>query len=85
MNIKKFLVASAAGALMFGSLAVGAFASTEVIYNNVPNPLPGNLSSEAFEAQSVFEFGGQVMFAGTSRTDPKVTVIMSSWGCESGH
>lgn len=60
-------------------------ASSSVNYNNIPKPLPGNLVSEAFEAQSVSEFGGQVSLAGTLLKHPIVTVIMSSWGCQAGH
>jgi hypothetical protein len=60
-------------------------ASGTVIYNNIPDVLPGNLPSQAFEATSTSEFGGQVTFAGTTRNDPTVTVAMSSWGCETGH
>ncbi|MDE2588961.1 MAG: hypothetical protein KGL95_04780, partial [Patescibacteria group bacterium] len=52
-------------------------ASGIVIYNNIPTPLPGNLPSEAFEAQSASEFGGQIAFAGTARQNPTVTVTMS--------
>jgi hypothetical protein len=62
-----------------------AGAAPSAIYNNIPNPQPGNLPSEAFEATGTSEFGGQVQFAGTARTNPKVTVLMSSWGCQTGH
>jgi hypothetical protein len=64
--------------------SAGATTGT-VIYNNIPDPFPGNLVSQAFEATSTSEFGGQVSFAGTTRSDPTVTVVMSSWGCENGH
>jgi hypothetical protein len=51
-------------------------------YSNVPAPLPGNVPSVGFEAQSASEFGGQVQFAGTARKSPKVNVVMSSWACQ---
>ena len=38
----------------------------------------------SYEAESVSEFGGQIQLAGTQRTDLQLTVLMSSWGCESG-
>jgi hypothetical protein len=60
-------------------------ATGTVIYNNIPEVLPGNLPSQAFEATSTSEFGGQVTFVGTTRNDPTVTVAMSSWGCQAGH
>ncbi len=77
-------VASAAViALAFGFS--GAMATgTITIYNNIPNPQPSNLPSQAFEAQQVSEFGGQVAFSGSARQNPKITVLMSSWGCEVG-
>ncbi len=55
-----------------------------VVYNNIASPTPGNVPSQAFEATSTSEVGGQVTLAGTERSDPKVTVLMSSWGCENG-
>lgn len=60
-------------------------ATSTVVYNNIPNPTPGNLPSEAFEATGTSEFGGQVQLAGSARTNAKVTVLMSSWGCQDGH
>lgn len=56
-----------------------------LIYNNIPSPLPGNEPSVGFEADSMYEFGGQVSFAGTARDNPIVQVAMSSWGCVSGY
>jgi hypothetical protein len=65
--------------------AAQAFAQTP-IYDNIPNPLPGNVSSEGFEADSVREFGDRVQFsAGSPRNLKTVVQTMSSWGCESGH
>lgn len=56
------------------------------IYNNIPNPLPGNLPSVGFEATGTSEFGDRIAFApGTGRTVTTVSQIMSSWGCESGN
>jgi hypothetical protein len=72
--------------LAVGVQSAGAVSLTyKTIYNNIPSPMPGNLPSEAFEAQSASEFGGQVQFAGTARNNPQLTVTMSSWGCQSGH
>jgi hypothetical protein len=71
----------AATALM--AVAAGT-AGAEVVYNNVPSPLPGNFASIGLAATSSSEFGGQVELAGTARKNPTVTVVMSSWACESG-
>jgi hypothetical protein len=56
-----------------------------VIYSSLKTPLPGNLPSEAFEANQVSEFGNAVTFAaGSGRDLNKVVVTMSSWGCATG-
>ena len=67
------------------SIAPAAAVNTNTVYDNIPSPTPGNVDSWGFEADAVSEFGGQVQLAGSSRTDPQVTVLMSSWGCQSGH
>jgi lysophospholipase L1-like esterase len=63
------------------AMTAGAAGASEVVYNNMPGTLPGNLPSIPFEAIQNSEFGGQVEFAGTARTSPTVTVTMSSWAC----
>jgi len=66
-------------------MAIGAAtAGAEVVYNNVPSPLPGNFVSIGLAATSSTEFGGEVELAGTARSAPTITVVMSSWSCESG-
>jgi hypothetical protein len=59
-------------------------ASAATIYSNIPTPLPKNTSSIGFEATSTSELGGAVAFAGTQRNNPKVTIVLSSWACETG-
>jgi hypothetical protein len=71
----------AVGALT--ALTAGA-SSAEVIYNNIPSPLPGNFASIGFDATSTTQFGGEIEVAGTARKNPTVTVVMSSWACQSG-
>ena len=73
----------AAFALVVGS-GVGYAAGQTVLYNNIPDPQPANVVSVGFEATSTSEFGGQLGFAGAERTSPDVTVLMSSWACETG-
>ena len=66
------------------ALAAGS-ADAEIVYNNVPGALPGNVPSVGFEATSTSEFGGMVEFpAETARARPTITVGMSSWACQSG-
>lgn len=75
----------AAGLFMAVAFPLGAHATSSTIYNNIPIPQPGNVASVGFEATGTSEFGGQVAFAGSDRQSPTVTVLMSSWGCQSGH
>lgn len=75
-------ISAAVVALAFGLAPV--LASSSVIYNNIPSPTPGNVVSLAFQSTQTSEFGGQVQFAGTNRYNPVVTVLMSSWGCQTG-
>ena len=79
--IRNWATAVAAGTLF---LIVAATAGAATVYNNIPSPLAGNYSSEAFEARSISEFGGLVELAPGARNNPVVTVTMSSWGCQSG-
>src|ERR1700682_5714277 len=70
--------------LLMGS--VSGFAQGLPIYNNIPNPLPGNLDSWGYEATGTSEFGDRVAFApATGRAAKTVTVTMSSFGCQAGH
>ncbi len=77
-----------AALLAMGALAVAAGAasagSATTIYNNIPNPHPKDLVSQSFEATSTSEFGGQVEFAGTARSEPTVKVALSSYACQTG-
>jgi hypothetical protein len=67
------------------ALSGSAMAAGTTIYDNIPHPTPGNVPSQAFEAQSASEFGDQIQFAAGPRVARNVTVLMSSWGCVSGH
>ena len=61
-------VLATAGAL---AMTAGAASASEVIYNNIPSPLPGNLPSVPFQAIQSSEFGGQVDSPATTvRTRP---------------
>jgi hypothetical protein len=80
-------VAAATAILAAGAVSalLAASASATVIYNNIPTPFPPNAVSQAFQATQLGEFGGQVEFAGASAATTKVTVAMSSWGCQEGN
>jgi hypothetical protein len=66
------------------SLTGSAMAAGTTIYDNIPHPTPGNVASLGYEATSTSEFGDQVQFAAGPRVARNVTVLMSSWGCQSG-
>ncbi len=80
----RLVVAILASVSAMALTAGAADAAQEVIYNNIPTPLPGNFASLGNEAYSMSELGGQVEFAGTARKNPKVTVAMSTWACQFG-
>jgi len=87
MGVKPRRALSVAFALLAVTVmaAIGAgTAGAEVVYNNVPSPLPGNFASIGLAATSSTEFGGEIELAGKARSKPTVTVVMSSWACESG-
>jgi hypothetical protein len=66
------------------SPASAASTGPATIFNSIPKTLPGNVSSVGFEATSASEFGDYARFAGRQRSLQKVTVVMSSWGCQNG-
>ena len=86
MRIRKGLwTTMLASVIAAAALALPAGAIGATVYDNIPNPQPGNVPSEAYEANGIAEWGGQIQLAGTERQNPTVTVLMSSWGCQAGH
>lgn len=77
------MAAALMAAVGMSAIAANA-ANAEVVYNNIPSPLPGNFASIGLAATSTTEFGGEVELTGTARSKPTVTVVMSSWACQSG-
>jgi hypothetical protein len=70
--------------VMTAGVASAAGPKAKSTYNSVPTNLPGNVSSQAFQAQQTSEFGDSVTLASGPRKADSVDVVMSSWGCESG-
>ena len=81
---RKWATAVAALVLILTVAGTASAATVSTVYSNIPIILPGNLPSFAFEARSASEFGGLVELGTGARTNPVVTVTMSSWGCQSG-
>ena len=78
-------ITAVAGSALAAGASSGGGTKSSVVYNSVvPNGPPSNLPSEAFEAQSVSQFGAAVTFAGTARNLTSVTVGMSSFACVTG-
>src|SRR3954467_12466225 len=92
--MRAFLLRLAKAGLALGALvAVGLLVSpagatgpsSGVVFDSIPATLPGNVPSVGFEAASVSELGDYATFAGTNRLLQNVDVVLSSWGCETGH
>jgi hypothetical protein len=81
------LLAALIGAIaLLGIGAQAAAASSEVVYNSIPSPLPGNVPSYGMEAYSMSQFGADVALPQPSGAKkPVVNVLMSSWACEQGN
>ncbi len=69
---------------LLAALVGSSSALAAVAYNAVPSPTPANVASLGYEATSTSEFGGLVQLAANTGKDPVISVLMSSWGCESG-
>lgn len=59
-------------------------AAPNALYDSIASVLPGNVPSLGYEATSTSEFGDKVRLAYPGRKLGKVSVLMSSWGCEDG-
>src|ERR1700694_5907983 len=70
---------------LWASQALGDEGGGGVIYDSTVSPLPGNLPSEGPEAYAFTQFGDEGTFAGNARMLQRVTLTLSSWGCEGGH
>jgi hypothetical protein len=79
------IVMAVAVALVLASPAALAAGGGKVIYDSTVKPLPANLPSVGAEATSFTELGDEVAFAAGSRQLQRVTVTLSSWGCQTGH
>jgi len=65
------------------TFVTGVSAASTAIFNSIPDPLPGNLPSQPYQAQQATEVGDYIQFVGTERNLSSVTVTMSSWAMHS--
>lgn len=86
--MKRFTAAMTAALLTVGLVSSTALAGPgplpKAVYNAIPGKVTGNVPSTGFEATQTTEFGDQVGLGGTARTLQSMSVVFSSWGCESG-
>lgn len=80
-----FFAALLAGVLLTVSQVAAGSTGGNIIYDATASPRVANLPSEAFEAQSVSQFGDEVTFAGVNRHLKTARITLSSWGCQQGH
>ncbi len=77
-------MAALAAVLALTMAAPATAAKNAVIFNSAPSQLPGNVTSQAFQATQTSQFGDAIKFAPGKRMLKKVTVVMSDWACETG-
>jgi hypothetical protein len=53
-------------------------------YNAIPSNVSGNVPSIGFQATQTTEFGDEVTLSGKNRTLSTMSVLLSSWACETG-
>jgi hypothetical protein len=85
-----FLLASfitGLGAAGMPAASASSPSAATIAFDSIPAPLPGNVVSQAFEATQTSEFGDYATLANNPPNTrlENVDVVMSSWGCESGH
>jgi hypothetical protein len=82
-HVNRLLVIVVAVTLLL-SVATAQKIKPVTIYNTVPSSLPGNVASEGPEAYAFAELGDGIGFFASTGTIGKITVVMSSWACQSG-
>ncbi|MEO6123887.1 MAG: hypothetical protein ABIR32_09260 [Ilumatobacteraceae bacterium] len=76
------LVAASPAMAGSGSSTGGAKGSG---YNAIPGSVSGNVPSVSFEGAPAKEFGDLIALGGKARNLDSVSVLLSSWGCETGN
>ena len=80
--IATMALASAGSATAGPGSSSGGAATTG--YNAIPSKVSGNVPSVSFEGQPAKEFGDLVAIGGKATMLDSISVLLSSWGCESG-
>jgi hypothetical protein len=66
------------------SYSLSQYTAPAAGYNAIPAHVDGNVPSVGFQATSTSEFGDAVTLSGASRTINSMSVLFSSWGCQTG-
>ena len=66
------------------SPSLSAGGSGQSGYNAIPSKVSENVPSWGFEATATTEFGDEVNLGGSGRSLESMSVLLSSWGCQSG-
>ena len=74
----------AIGITLSALTSAGAAPPAVAVYDSIGSSVPGNVPSQPFQAQQTREFGDLVGLAAQPHYLSSVTVLMSSWGCQSG-
>ena len=82
--MRKFLLCLTMASIAIGAVAFPLRPGPSKVFNSLPAQLPGNVASVGFEATQTDAFGDQIRLAPGKRKLKKVTVVMSSWACETG-
>lgn len=84
--MKKLMRVFAAVAMTSLLTSAPAFAQGTVVFDNIPDPIPGNVPSQGYQCCSVSEFGDLIQLeADTPRRAGYATVLMSSWSLRSNY
>jgi hypothetical protein len=81
---KIFLLLSTMAATLAVTALPAQAAPNPRVFVSIPDQMPGNVVSLGFEATQTDELGDQIRLAPGKRALKTVTVVMSSWACESG-
>jgi hypothetical protein len=85
--MKRSMITLIAVAAVF-ALATPAYAVSAVngvVFNSVPDTLPGNVPAYGFQATRMSEFGDGISFNASAKKHLKnVKVVMSVWACQTG-
>ncbi len=82
--MRKLFAALAAVTVIVAMAGAAQASPNPIVFNSVPDQLPGNAPSVGFQATQTGQFGDAIKLAPGKRILKSVRVVMSSWACGSG-